>query len=178
MTVLLLSVRTVWVGPIEDAYAGDTRGDHATELRILRPLAEQGNADAQVHRRSAYAVGLAARQNYEKAAKWFRLSAAQGNAAAEYSLGNLYFQAMGVAQDYGRAHIWLSLGLRSFGDASVLLSPDMYDLVMRRRFDSVAKKMTAGQIAEAQKLAHDCQLSDAGNVARHAPARPPCCDPR
>ena len=35
-------------GPFEDAQEADQKGDYATELQILRPLAEQGNALAQL----------------------------------------------------------------------------------------------------------------------------------
>jgi hypothetical protein len=35
-------------GPFEDAGAALMRGDHAKASRLLRPLAEQGNTDAQV----------------------------------------------------------------------------------------------------------------------------------
>ena len=34
-------------GPLEDFAAAYTRGDYVTALRIIRPLADQGNADAQ-----------------------------------------------------------------------------------------------------------------------------------
>jgi hypothetical protein len=34
-------------GPFEDAVAAYKHGDYATALRLLRPLAEQGNARAQ-----------------------------------------------------------------------------------------------------------------------------------
>lgn len=34
-------------GPLNEAHAADQRGDYATELRLLHPLAERGNAEAQ-----------------------------------------------------------------------------------------------------------------------------------
>jgi hypothetical protein len=34
-------------GPLEDAVAADQCGDYATEYRLLRPLADQGNAAAR-----------------------------------------------------------------------------------------------------------------------------------
>jgi len=39
-------------GPFEDASAAYERGEYATALRLLRPLAEQGDAKAQ------YKIGL------------------------------------------------------------------------------------------------------------------------
>ncbi len=34
-------------GPLEEGFAAYDRGDYATALRLFRPLAEQGDADAQ-----------------------------------------------------------------------------------------------------------------------------------
>ena len=46
--VLLLSLAApVAAGPLEDATAAYDRGDYATALRLLRPLADQGDASAQ-----------------------------------------------------------------------------------------------------------------------------------
>jgi hypothetical protein len=38
---------SVAAGPFEDAGAAHGKGDYATELRLIRPLAEQGDAKAQ-----------------------------------------------------------------------------------------------------------------------------------
>jgi hypothetical protein len=35
-------------GPLEDGGAAQKKGDYATALQIFRPLAERGNADAQL----------------------------------------------------------------------------------------------------------------------------------
>ena len=46
--VLLLSLAApVAAGPLEDANAAYYRGDYATALRLLRPLADQGDAIAR-----------------------------------------------------------------------------------------------------------------------------------
>ena len=50
-----------------DFYAGVNayrRGDYATALRILRELAEQGNADAQFNLGVMYAKGQGVTQDY------------------------------------------------------------------------------------------------------------------
>ena len=53
--VLTVSGGIVRAGPIEDGIAAYRGGDYATALRILRPLAEQGNAAAQFNLGSMYA---------------------------------------------------------------------------------------------------------------------------
>jgi len=85
-----------------DAY---NQGDYATALKEWRPLAEQGNADAQ------------------------------------FNLGVVYSKGQGVSQDYIQAHMWVNLA-----DAQG-------HVVAPKARDSIAKKMTHEQIAEAQRLA-------------------------
>ena len=48
-TALLLTVGTVWAGPLEDATAANKRGDYATALKTFQSLAAQGNAEAQTN---------------------------------------------------------------------------------------------------------------------------------
>ena len=47
----------VTAGPFEDAVAADKRGDYATELRLLRPLAEGSDAVAQAVLGNSYTDG-------------------------------------------------------------------------------------------------------------------------
>ena len=70
-------------GPLEDGYTAYTRGDFATAMRLMRPLADQGDVTAQT------IVGLMYYFNYGdrvSAYMWFNLAAAQGNAFAEMFL--------------------------------------------------------------------------------------------
>jgi TPR repeat protein len=67
-------------GSLEDGYTAYTRGDFATAMRLMRPLADQGDVTAQT------VVGLMYYFNYGDrvtAYMWFNLAAAQGNAFAE-----------------------------------------------------------------------------------------------
>ena len=72
----------------EDGLAAAQRGDYATALKLLRPLAEQGHADAQHNLGVMYINGRGVPQDYAEAVKWFRLAAEQGHAVAQYNLGN------------------------------------------------------------------------------------------
>ena len=71
-------------GPLEDGYAAYQRGDFATAMQIMRPLADQGHVTAQ------NLVGLLYYFNYGgdyvSAYMWFNLAAAQGNSFAEMFL--------------------------------------------------------------------------------------------
>jgi TPR repeat protein len=57
-------------GPYEDGLAAAKRGDHATALILWRPLAQQGDAQAQSGLGTMYANGVGVAQDYAEAAKW------------------------------------------------------------------------------------------------------------
>jgi uncharacterized protein len=82
--------------------------------------------------------------------KWFRRAAGQGNAAAQNDLGLMYDRRQGVPQDYVQAHKWFSLAAARFPASKT----GEREQAVRNR-DRVAAKMTAAQIAEAQRLARE-----------------------
>src|SRR5262249_58178808 len=76
----------VTAGPLEDGYSAYTRGDFATAMRLMRPLADEGHVTAQT------VVGLMYYFNYgggqRKAYIWVRLAAGPGEAFSEDVLKN------------------------------------------------------------------------------------------
>ncbi len=82
------------------------RGDYGTALKEFRPLAEQGNASAQVFLGAMYAKGQGVLQDDGEAIKWYRLAAEQGLALAQYHLGYRYEKGLGVPQDFQEAVRW------------------------------------------------------------------------
>ena len=138
-------VATANATPIDDAIAAHGRGDYAQTLKILRPLAEQGNARAQSNLGVMYNNGQGVTQDYKEAVKWFRLAAAQGVAIAQFDLGLMYAIGEGVTQDYASAHMWFDL-------ASAAVHADG-----AKNRDMVAKEMTLQQIEKAQNMARTCQ---------------------
>jgi uncharacterized protein len=89
-----------------DAVAADERGDPATALRLLRPLAERGDALAQVYIGTMYERGDGVPQDLAEALRWYRKAAEQGEATAETKLGSMYFDGKGIPQDYAAAATW------------------------------------------------------------------------
>ena len=72
------------------------RGDYAAALREFRPLAEQGDGDAQYHLGIMYDSGEGVSEDDAEAVKWYRRAAEQGYAKAQYRLGLKYYFADGV----------------------------------------------------------------------------------
>ena len=73
----------VGAGPLEDAVAAYKRGDYATAVRLFRPLAEQGLAQAQNNLGAMYASGHGMPRDDAEAVTWYRKAADQGYALAQ-----------------------------------------------------------------------------------------------
>ena len=151
ITMLALSCTVnsgvIFASPLEDSLAAYDRGDYATAVRLLRPLAEQGNAQAQNGLGAMYYNGKGVAQDFKEAVKWYRLAAAQGYASAQLNLGAMYYEGKGVTEDFIRAYMWLSIAAAK-GDANAV-----------QLRDAVSKYMIDQQIIEAQAIARKCEVS-------------------
>ncbi len=124
-----------------------------TALREWRPLAEQGNANAQFFLGVMYDKGRGVPQDDAEAVKWYRKAAEQGVAEAQYNLGLMYDDGQGVGLSFGvallmQAHMWFDLAASGYAPG------EDRDTAVENR-DNVAKRMTPAQISEAQKLARE-----------------------
>ncbi len=83
------------------------KGVYATALRLLRPLAEQGQASAQYNLGLMFDNGQGVSQDYAAAMSWYLRAAEQGHAAAQNNLGLIFANgAPGVPQNYATAMSW------------------------------------------------------------------------
>jgi uncharacterized protein len=141
-------IAVAFAGPFEDALAAYERQEYGTAFQLMRPLAEQGNAEAQNGMGALYYHGYGVTQDFKEAIKWYRLAAAQGNLDAQLNLGSMYYEGEGVAEDLARSHMWLSIVAdHGYGDAAKMR-------------DTVKKEMTAAQTSQSQTLQRKCQASN------------------
>jgi hypothetical protein len=85
--LLLLSIAVpVAAGPLEDGEAALKRGDYATTMRIVRPLADQGDGMAEAIIGSMYQYNKGVPLDFVTAYMWYSLGAAHGNSLAAYVL--------------------------------------------------------------------------------------------
>ncbi len=104
------AAQSIEEGGIEKCMSAYNRGvDHRKSFIVCRPLAEQGVSPAQNALGVMYMYGKGIPQDYNEAAKWFRLAAEQGHRRAQFSLGVLYWSGDGVPQDHGEAVKWFRL---------------------------------------------------------------------
>jgi TPR repeat protein len=119
--------------------------DVAAAVSELKPLAEQGNAEAQFNLGSLYYQGWGVPQDYREAARWLRKAAEQGHGFAQATLGTIYAEGLQgvIEKDPPQALMWFILAAAQ---------GDMEAMEFR---DSLALKITPKQITEAQKLARE-----------------------
>ncbi len=103
-------------GPYDDATAAYKRGDYATALKLIRPLAEQGNVAAEYNLATMYYNGSGTRRDYAEAMKWFRQAADKGDVDSERYLGYIYAKGDGVPKNDTESFRWYQLAAEQ-GDA-------------------------------------------------------------
>jgi TPR repeat protein len=166
-----------------EGLAAAQAGDYETALQEWRPLAEQGNASAQLNLGLMYENGNGVMQDYAEAVNWYRLAAEQRHAQAQFNLGNRYANGEGVIQDDADAAYWYRLAAEQGHARAQLNLGVMYDngygvtqddviahmwlnigatngnhLALENRRE-IENSMTREQIARAQALAQRCMLS-------------------
>lgn len=158
-----------------DAYDA---GDYQTALSEWQPLAESGDANAQYGMGLLYANGFGVPLDDNEALKWYRLAADQDHGMAENNLGVMYANGWGVPQSDEEAFKWYRLASEhGVIDAQIVLAdrlasgfgvtPDnvqahkwlgiaakLGDLDAENLRDEIASRMTAEEIAEAERLAN------------------------
>ncbi len=103
--------------PLQEASNAGANGDYVTELRLVRPLAEQHNPIAESLLGFLYYHGRGGLpQDYATAAKWFSRASDDGEIHGEATLGNMYLTGQGVPQDVGKARSLIADAARK-GDA-------------------------------------------------------------
>jgi TPR repeat protein len=81
----------------------------AMASRLLSPIAEEGNADAQFRMAIMCQNGLGMVRNDEKALEFMRSAAEQGHALAQHGLGFMYHEGECVEKDEKEAAKWFHL---------------------------------------------------------------------
>jgi len=99
----------VFADDLQDGLDAYERKDYKTAHKLLLPLAEQGDANAQFMLGGFYTQGQGVTQDFKEAVKWFRLAAEQGDAFAQFKLGGMYLMGKGVPQDSEAARKWMKL---------------------------------------------------------------------
>ncbi len=147
-------------------------GDYATALKELKPLAEQGDAEAQALLGMMYNLGRGVPLDIGQAMKWYQASADQGNAEGECHLGTIQLvkdPAQGIkllrlSAQQGFSDAYLMLGLAYMNlkeEPRDLVQADMWlrlaaadgDRLGPGQLAKLESQMSKGQIARARAMA-------------------------
>lgn len=109
LVLALLVALSATAQDYQKGVAAAKRGDYATALKEWRPLAETGDAKAQINLGIMYFQGKGVAHDNSEAAKWLQKAAVQGLAAAQSNLGVLYREGLGVKRNYHQAMAWFRL---------------------------------------------------------------------
>ena len=124
------SFSSTYASPLEDELHNGLRalqrGDYATAMRLLRPLAERGNAEAQWLVGRMYNHGHGVQQSFVQAALWYRKAAEQGYDAAQGVLGLMYYAGNGVPQNYAEAMKWTLMAAKQGNGPAQSVVADFY----------------------------------------------------
>ena len=123
---LCLSVPSASADQFDVGMSAFDRGDYAAAVQVWRPMAEDGNAKAQLELGLLYAKklyiftdtpdsggvpanGQKEPLDYSEAVKWLRMAAEQGNSDAQNALAGMYLDGLGVPQDVAEAVKWFRM---------------------------------------------------------------------
>jgi len=123
------------------------RGNYAIAYCIWKPMADDGDRNAQYNIGWMYHNGYGLSINDKAAFEWWLKSAASGDANSHYALGDLYFQGQGVEKNMSIALGWyISAALRQHEPARETL------------LELLAKNDTLAQNTIQQLLQSDWQI--------------------
>jgi len=128
LLICLLGISLLgFVGPaaaaeLDDAVAAARRGEYATALQRLSPLAEKGDARAQFDVGFMHAYGWGVPRNPAEGITWYRKAANQGLQVAQHFLGLAYVNGEGVRPDDAEAARWFTrAAVQGFSQAQYML---------------------------------------------------------
>ncbi len=104
--LLLLFSSSIYATSYEEGKQAYLSQDYERALEILKPLAEEGNSQAQITLGLMYDYGHGVEKNSSESIKWYRMAAEQGVPLVQHDIGVKYFQGQGVEQNYAEAAKW------------------------------------------------------------------------
>jgi len=139
LTVSLSTVVTA--SNLEDAVEAMRTGNFAEAYCIMRPLAEDGDADAQYNIGWMYLNGYGLRVNDSLALDWWEKASSQGHTDANFSIGMLYSLGEGdVPKDSSKAIDYYLLAAKQGQEDAITILQSMMmrnDKVIRGRMHSI-----------------------------------------
>lgn len=126
VSLLLLPV-PAFAGPFEDGEMAFDHGDYQSALDLWKPLAEQGNVEAQNKMGWMYESAYGVAKDEKEALKWYLRAAEQGNAEAQVNIGLMYRDGKGVEKNKAEAAKWYRKAADQGDPAAFITLGEMYE---------------------------------------------------
>jgi len=112
-------------------------------VQLYYEKAHKGDTNAQYQLGVLYLNGNGAIQDFEEAAKWFKLAAEKNHMLAQYQLGLMYKTGFGVDIDLKTSYMWLNLSAAAGSEKAALAR------------DKVMRSLSPEQLKQAQSATRE-----------------------
>ena len=99
LVIFLISSNFALAGTLETGIDEYAKGNFASSLKLLKPLDERGQLDAEIILGSIYEKGLGVKQDIKIAIKWYEKAADKLNPLTLFQLANIYETGNDVDRD-------------------------------------------------------------------------------
>jgi TPR repeat protein len=106
LSLLLFGISASSFADFNDGLNAYKKGVYKTAFNEWKPLAEQGDADAQQKLGDMYRSGKGLPRDNKEAIKWHTRAAEQGNAWSQFQLGAMYENGEGVPKNIKESIRW------------------------------------------------------------------------
>jgi TPR repeat protein len=172
--VLLLLSNFAHADQLEEGEGAYMRGDYSTAIKILLPLADNGNMDAVYDLATLYFT-RGSKGDLAESEKFYKIAAYHGVTKAQLRLGQMYHKGQGVERDLSEAFFWYGLAASEQAEAVHLrdivahqLSSDELNAVKRRVKDREALLInddrTAANHGDTRALARLKRKAEGGSL--------------
>src|SRR5262245_40636812 len=142
---------------LADALMPYAQRDYARALELPAPLAEQGNAVAQLKLGIIFSRGKVNSPDPVAALRWFTKAAENGQVEAQFELGRIYRDGLGTQADGKLAVYWLERAAEKNTTRSALSVSYTLDTATFRR---ISPSQEAGSCAARRsEIPHPCTIS-------------------
>ena len=183
LPIFILNPPTAWSADYQKGLEAAKKGDFVSANREWRPLAEQGNANAQFSLGNMYQFGDGVIKDHQIAAQWYERAAIQGVAKAQYNLGFLYYNSQQLSRDDKVAVKWFRLAAEqgfllaqtnlgvAYGEGRGIERNDILahmwlniaatrgERNAQANIKEIYRRMSRTDLVKARKLATDCVKS-------------------
>jgi len=106
--ILGMAISAAMAGALEEGQGYYANKDYRRAWRVLKPMAENGNAQAQLLVADMYRQGLGVTPTDEEAIRWYRKAAENGVPEGQHAVAGAYFEGKTLPHSLEQAIAWWS----------------------------------------------------------------------